>query len=182
MILYHNLIILKIFRRTLWSISYKDACARWETSFRDVISIWICCGVKLASKTRVLKCARSWKPKEMKLTYGTGTLILEMQIVFYCLTCTMYRAKKLQKQLDKIQLQLTESRAQIRDLKLQLSDVGDCKVSVQLVSYHLRFRCFVGLIPIKIYSWLRWRERKKSTTSKNVSLSQKCCACVFHEK
>lgn len=41
----------------------------------------------------------------------------------------MLRAKKLQKQLDKVQLQLTESRAQIRDLKLQLSDAGDCKVS-----------------------------------------------------
>lgn len=40
-----------------------------------------------------------------------------------------FRAKKLQKQLDKVQLQLTESRAQIRDLKLQLSDAGDCKVS-----------------------------------------------------
>lgn len=39
------------------------------------------------------------------------------------------RAKKLQKQLDKTQLQLTECRAQIRDLKLQLSDAGDCKVS-----------------------------------------------------
>jgi len=40
------------------------------------------------------------------------------------------RAKKLQKQLDKAQLQLTECRAQIRDLKLQLSDAGDCKVSI----------------------------------------------------
>lgn len=42
------------------------------------------------------------------------------------------RAKKLQKQLDKAQLQLTECRAQIRDLKLQLSDAGDCKVSITL--------------------------------------------------
>lgn len=49
-----------------------------------------------------------------------------------------FRAKKLQKQLDKVQLQFTESKAQIRDLKLQLSDAGDCKVSVAVlyVSYH----------------------------------------------
>jgi len=182
MILYHTLIILKTFRRVLWSISCKDACAHWETSSRDAISIWICCGAKLASKTRVLKCARFWKPKETKLTYGTGTFILEKQIIFYCFTCTVYRAKKLQKQLDKLQLQLTESRAQIRDLKLQLSDIGDCKVCVQLALCHSRFRHIVGLIPFKIYSWLRWRERKKLTTSKSVSLNRKCCACVFHEK
>lgn len=45
-------------------------------------------------------------------------------------------AKKLQKQLDKTTLQLTESRSQIRDLKLQLSDAGDCKVSNALSRRH----------------------------------------------
>ncbi|XP_050440678.1 coiled-coil domain-containing protein 170 isoform X4 [Adelges cooleyi] len=39
------------------------------------------------------------------------------------------RAKKLQKQLDKTQLQLAECKGQIRDLKLQLSDAGDCKLT-----------------------------------------------------
>jgi len=46
------------------------------------------------------------------------------------------RAKKLQKQLDKAQLQLTECRTQIRDLKLQLSDAGDCKVSITPYAFH----------------------------------------------
>lgn len=46
----------------------------------------------------------------------------------------------MQKQLDKAQLQLTECRAQIRDLKLQLSDAGDCKVSMTAcMLYGLRF-------------------------------------------
>lgn len=71
----------------------------------------------------------------MKPTYGTvnDSLVVKIHVFTFQWQSTKvsfaYRAKKLQKQLDKTQLQLTECRAQIRDLKLQLSDAGDCKVS-----------------------------------------------------
>jgi len=66
------------------------------------------------------------------------------------------RAKKLQKQLDKAQLQLTECRAQIRDLKLQLSDAGDCKVSIHYIMVYVvciiiyRIKSYVKCTPFYI--------------------------------
>lgn len=40
-----------------------------------------------------------------------------------------FRVKKLLKQIDKLQLQLAEARATNRDLKTQLTDAADYKVS-----------------------------------------------------
>jgi predicted component of type VI protein secretion system len=40
-----------------------------------------------------------------------------------------FRVKKLLKQVDRLQLQLTEARAHSRDLKAQLADAADYKVT-----------------------------------------------------